>query len=140
MSPLGLSGGVQWISRTLAPAAFTVGGSRPSGAASKVRTETPSPTPHPSTKATSLSLKHTKTIKIFLPTADISNWQTLTKLTSLHSDVIVGKRLQTSHREVQVLCSVVFYGSVASGIQQDVVFYKLAAAQLCCGNGEEQTL
>lgn len=48
MSPLGFLGGDQRISRTLAPAAFTVGGSRPSGAVSKVRTYTPPPTPHPS--------------------------------------------------------------------------------------------
>lgn len=50
MSPFGFLGGDQWISKTLAPVAFTVGGSRLSGMASKVRTKTPSPTPHPSTR------------------------------------------------------------------------------------------
>lgn len=48
ISPLGLRGGDQCISKTWAPAAFTAGGNRSSGAASKVRTYTPPPTPHPS--------------------------------------------------------------------------------------------
>lgn len=52
MRPLGFLGGDQWISRTLAPAAFTVGGSRPCGVVSKVRAYTPLPTPHPSARDT----------------------------------------------------------------------------------------
>lgn len=50
MSPLGFSGSDQLISSTLAPAAFTLGGGRPSGTVSKVLTYMPPPTPQPSTR------------------------------------------------------------------------------------------